>query len=75
LLTTAESLADENAEVAVRQEELEREQKRCRTTLVDCESDGSRAADAESRAEIFMQELERYEGMHATDTEVEAVDF
>jgi len=75
LLRTAERLLDEDAEVASRQEELERERKRCRTTLVDWESDASRAADAESTAEIVMQELERFVAMHATAIEGGAVDF
>jgi len=35
LLTTAERPPDGDAEVASRQQELERERKRCRTTLVD----------------------------------------
>jgi len=62
LLTTAESLADEDAEVAVGQGELEREQKRCRTTPVDCESDVSRAVDAESRPEIFYARVRALRG-------------
>jgi len=75
LLRTSERLLDEDAEVASRQEELERERKRCRTTLVDWESDASRAADAESTAEIVMQELERFVAMHAKAIEGGAVDF
>jgi len=75
LLTTAERLSDGDAEEESRQQELERERKRCRMTQVDWESDASRAADAVSPAEIVMQELERFVAMHATATEVGAVDF
>jgi len=57
VVATAESLIDASASAPARQQELEQERKRCRTTLVDWDSDESRGAAESAPAELVKHRL------------------
>jgi len=60
VVATAESLIDASSSAPARQQELEHERKRCRTMLVDWDSDESRGAAESARAELVKRELDSF---------------
>jgi len=60
VVATAETLIDARASARARQQELEQERTRCRTTLVDWDSDESRGAAESAPAELFKRELDSF---------------
>ena len=60
VVATAESLIDAGVSAPARKQELEHERKRCRTTLVDWDSDESRGAAESAPAELVKRELDSF---------------
>jgi len=60
VVATAESLIDASASTRARQQELKRARKRCRTTIVDWESDESRGAAESAPAGLVRRELDGF---------------
>jgi len=63
---TGVHLMDERASVPSPEGELEQERKKCRTTLVDWDSEDRRGATEDTVADLVLQELKRFLSTHVS---------